>query len=138
MTRDELKTRIDAIEESYEFFLAYAAQGISASQAHQSEGQVRDFLEKMDAALDGLADGFGAVVEAEGLTPADAYRGVIEVLRQDAIATRAAVSLVRAQTAVSSQLVDNLNASIHVRALLTDLFLIDEALKSHTASQAAG
>jgi hypothetical protein len=31
---------------------------------------------------------------------------------------------------VSSQLVDNLNASIHVRALLTDLFLIDEAVKS--------
>ena len=29
-----------------------------------------------------------------------------------------------------SQLVDNLNASIHLRALLTDLFLIDEALKS--------
>jgi hypothetical protein len=26
-------------------------------------------------------------------------------------------------------LVDNLNASIHLRALLTDLFLIDEILK---------
>jgi len=26
-------------------------------------------------------------------------------------------------------LIDNLNASIHVRALLTDLFLLDEALK---------
>jgi hypothetical protein len=31
---------------------------------------------------------------------------------------------------MSSQLVDNLNASIHIRALLTDVFLIDEALKS--------
>jgi len=29
--------------------------------------------------------------------------------------------------------VDNLNASIHVRALLTDLFLIDEILKTPTA-----
>jgi hypothetical protein len=36
---------------------------------------------------------------------------------------------VLAQPAISSQLVDNLNASIHVRALLTDLFLLDEALK---------
>jgi hypothetical protein len=27
--------------------------------------------------------------------------------------------------------VDNLNASIHLRALLTDLFLIDEVLKTH-------
>jgi hypothetical protein len=32
-----------------------------------------------------------------------------------------------AQRAIGSQLVDNLNASIHLRALLTDLFLIDEA-----------
>jgi hypothetical protein len=32
-------------------------------------------------------------------------------------------------------LVDNLNASIHLRALLTDLFLIDELLK--TRRQAA-
>jgi hypothetical protein len=29
--------------------------------------------------------------------------------------------------------VDNLNASIHVRALLTDLFLIDEILKGPAA-----
>ena len=27
------------------------------------------------------------------------------------------------------KLIDNLNASIHIRALLTDLFLIDETLK---------
>jgi hypothetical protein len=37
--------------------------------------------------------------------------------------------LVLAQPAISSQLVDNLNASIHLRALLTDLFLIDEIAK---------
>jgi hypothetical protein len=27
---------------------------------------------------------------------------------------------------ISSQLVDNLNASIHLRAVLTDIFLLDE------------
>ena len=31
---------------------------------------------------------------------------------------------------ISSQLIDNLNASIHLRALLTDLFLFDEILKA--------
>ena len=41
----------------------------------------------------------------------------------------AAVQLVQAQPSISSQLIDNLNASIHLRALLTDLFLIDEILK---------
>ena len=47
----------------------------------------------------------------------------------DARKARAAIQLVLAQPAISSALVDNLNASIHLRALLTDLFLIDEALK---------
>jgi hypothetical protein len=37
--------------------------------------------------------------------------------------------LVLSQATISSQLIDNLNASIHLRALLTDLFLIDEILK---------
>ena len=50
-------------------------------------------------------------------------RGVSQELRG------AAIDLVLAQRAISSQIVDNLNASIHLRALLTDLFLIDEILK---------
>jgi len=35
---------------------------------------------------------------------------------------------VEAQASISSQLVDNLNAGIHLRAVLTDLFLVDELL----------
>ncbi len=38
--------------------------------------------------------------------------------------------LVLAQPAISSALIDNLNASLHLRTLLTDLFLIDEILKA--------
>jgi hypothetical protein len=37
---------------------------------------------------------------------------------------------VLARPDIGSQLVDNLNASMHLRALLTDLFLIDEAISS--------
>ena len=45
------------------------------------------------------------------------------------------MQLVLAQPSISSQLVDNLNASIHLRALLTDLFLLDEVLKLHARSE---
>ena len=62
------------------------------------------------------------------LTPAAPYEAFLAVLDRDAAASLAAVRLVLAQPAISSQLVDNLNASIHLRALLTDLFLIDEIL----------
>ena len=47
----------------------------------------------------------------------------------DALKAGAALRLVLAQPAISSQLIDNLNASIHLRALLTDIFLLDESLK---------
>ena len=52
------------------------------------------------------------------------------MLDRDARSALAAVRLVLAQPSIGSQLIDNLNASIHVRALLTDLFLIDEILKT--------
>ena len=59
------------------------------------------------------------------------YRAFVDVLERDARDASAAIRLVLAQPAIGSQIVDNLNASIHLRALLTDLFLIDEVLKLH-------
>jgi hypothetical protein len=56
------------------------------------------------------------------------------VLERDAEDSITAMELVSAQPALSSQLIDNLNASIHLRALLTDLFLIDEILKPQRLS----
>jgi len=57
------------------------------------------------------------------------------VLRRDAQDSLAMFEMVLAQPAISSQLIDNLNASIHLRALLTDLFLVGEILR--TCSHAA-
>lgn len=133
MEKDELRKRIDTVEESYEFMLAYAAKGLPGDAGSESGGQLRDYLKKADAALDGLADLFRAQVREKKLAPADRYEAFIEVLERDAGSSRAAIQLVLAQPSIGSQLVDNLNASIHLRALLTDLFLIDEALKGHGA-----
>ena len=121
---DDIKGRIDAIEASYEFFLAYAAQGLTTDQGAKAGAELRDFLAKMEAALDGLGDRVAAA--AEGAEPADAWSDMVEVVRADATAALAAVRLVSAREGVSSQLIDSLNANIHIRALLTDLFLVDE------------
>lgn len=126
--RADLTDRIEAIEESYEFFLAFAAQGLSGTQATESTGQVRTFLDKAARALDGLPDDARAVVDAQAPTPPDAYDELLAGLARDAAFARAAVRAVAGRDAVSSQLVDNLNANIHLRALLTDLFLLDELL----------
>ena len=50
----EFSARCDAIEEAYEFMLAYAAQGLPNEHGSASGSQIRDFLRKCDAALDGL------------------------------------------------------------------------------------
>jgi hypothetical protein len=128
--RGELKARCDRIEEAYEFMLAYAAQGLATDRGSSSGAQIREFLRKADAALTGLADLFRTLVRGEPLTPLDRYERFLLVLERDASDAQAAVQLVLAQPSISSQLIDNLNASIHVRALLTDLFLIDELLKT--------
>lgn len=135
--RDECHKRCEAIEECYEFMLAYAAQGLAGEGAGQSGGQLREYLTRASAALLGLGDVLLQVVERDGLEPADRYRTFAAVLDRDARDARAAVELVLAQPSISSQLVDNLNASIHVRALLTDLFLIDEILKPQVATPQA-
>ena len=55
------------------------------------------------------------------------------MLDRDASDAQASVQLVLAQPSISSQMIDNLNASIHLRALLTDLFLIDEIVRPDAA-----
>ena len=135
--REDLQRRCDTIEEGYEFMLAYAAQGLPGDVGSQSGGQLREFLTRMATALAGIGDAFGALIEGESLEPGPRYRAYGAVFDRDARDSLAAIELVLAQPSISSQLVDNLNASIHLRALLTDLFLIDELLKSQPAATGA-
>jgi hypothetical protein len=48
--------RCDAIEECYEFMLAYAGQGLASDEGSQSGGQVREFLGRAAQAMTGLAE----------------------------------------------------------------------------------
>ena len=129
MVRDDISARCNVIEECYEFMLAYAGQGLSGKENSQSSEQVRDYLNRVVEALSGLAEAYATAVKQENLQPAERYLTFLAVLESDARDSLAAIQLVLAQITISSQLIDNLNASIHVRALLTDLFLIDEILK---------
>ena len=132
--RAELNARCDAIEECYEFMLAYAGQGLDNEQSGGAGAQIRQFLTKCEQALTGLADFIGDFVKRLNIESAAPYTAFMHVIDRDARDAVAAVRLVLAQPSISSQLVDNLNASIHLRALLTDLFLIDEVFKAHRRS----
>lgn len=122
--REALAGRIDQIERSYEFLLAYAAQGRQDDRGSEARAQ----LTQLHQALDGFAPAARRVLAEEGGGDFD-ITGFLDAVERDASAARGAVGLVLRRPAIASLLVDNLNASVHVRALLTDAFLIEQALR---------
>ena len=127
--RAELSRRSDAIEGGYEMMLAYAAQGLASDQGAANSAQLRDHLQRFDTALTGLAQVYRDAATALGVGPKQALDGLLKALEADGAFTQSALRMVLAQPGISSQMIDNLNASIHVRALLTDVFVIDELLR---------
>ena len=89
----------------------------SLAEEHAGGSEVRDTLTAMSEAA--AAIGTALTGDSDPFSP---------VVVDDARKSGAAIALVLAQEAISSELVDNLNASIHLRALLTDLFLLSETL----------
>lgn len=134
MSRDEaleeLQRRADAIEGGYELMLAYAAQGLSSDQGAANSSQLRDHLQRFDKALTGLAGVYRDAARVLDVWPKEALEGLLKTLDADATFTQSALRMALAHPGgISSQLIDNINASIHVRALLTDVFVIDELLR---------
>ena len=119
--RQILAQRVDTIERGYEYLLAFAAQG----RKDDVGSEVRATLVAMRAALEGLSDVIGLAVGTR--TNVAIF---MATLADDARKAGGAIDFVLGSPAISSLLVDNLNASIHVRALLTDLFLADQALRN--------
>lgn len=126
--RDALARAIDTIEGGYEFLLAYAAQGRHTDRDAAAGHGPRERLEAMAEALAELP-GLARAKASDSYAPA-AIGAFFEAFDRDAAVSIAAIRLVLGRRDISSQIVDNLNASIHLRALLTDIFLIDEALDS--------
>ena len=130
---EDLRNRCNTVEECYEFMLAYAAQGLAADTGDKGS-QLRNLLGRAVEALNGIAEAYESAISNDGLESAEKHRAFLTVLEMDSRHALAAMELVLAQPAISSQLIDNLNASIHLRSLLTDLFLVDEVAKVRQSS----
>jgi hypothetical protein len=132
----ELEQLSERIEECYEFTLSYAARGLAGDDASEQTRQVRDHLTRAVEAMRSLDAGCREAIARERLEPREKYEAFLVVMKRDAEGATAAMELVLAQPAIGSQLVDNLNASIHLRALLADLFLLTEALEARRVKTA--
>ena len=109
---------IEAIESGYEFLLAFAAQGRPAQNETGPGPHARPTIEGIAAAMNNIATALS-----------DSKEDFEQVIANDCRNAGAALAFILAQEKIGSEIVDNLNASIHLRAVLTDLFLYSEALK---------
>ncbi|MDG1995707.1 MAG: hypothetical protein P8J14_04375 [Emcibacteraceae bacterium] len=138
MSEDNKQTLRDAInnvESGYEFMLAYAAQGRDVEHTGGGGGlSIREYLKRIQVGLSSIADDFDAVILSDVSENAEFYTNYVSVLRDDAKKAKMGIDMVMSLPSIGSQVVDNLNANIHVRAVLTDVFLLDEALTSLSRS----
>lgn len=133
---ETLRNSINDVEAGYEYMLAYAAQGLIDEPTSGGSGpSIRVYLERMQNGLVSIVDDFETVIKEETSDNSELYLNYLSVLKEDAAKSKKAVDLVMSLPSIGSQVIDNLNASIHLRALLTDIFLIDEALTSLSRHQ---
>ncbi len=125
-----VRERCTAIEECYEYMLGYAAKGVPGDDTGAG-GPLRHHLHRAVTALTGIADAY-----TEAAAPHASFKNFLALLDQDGKNALAAIEMVLSLPSISSQVIDNLNALIHLRALLTDLFLIDEILRPQRVSEA--
>jgi hypothetical protein len=119
-----LSQRIEIIERGYEYLLAYAAQG----RQEDSGTELRATLTRMHEALTDMQGSLRAAFV--GVAAPTGVGDFTDAVEADVKAARGAIGVVLSRDGIASLLVDNLNASVHLRALLTDLFLIEQTLKS--------
>ncbi len=118
-----LEEEIEVVESGYEFLLAYAAQGRPPQDESGMGPHPRPTLEKMLQAMKN-------VCQALANTQNDFEQVILDDLKK----ASAAVGFVLAQKKIGSEVIDNLNASIHLRAVLTDFFLYSEAFRPLSAT----
>ena len=133
----DIQQACEVVEQCYEYTLSYAAQGHAGEAGSAADRQLRDHLARALAALGGLGAASSVAAGAGQLGERTAAQAFAEVLAADARQAMAAIGLVLAQPAIGSQMIDSLNASIHVRALLADLFLVTEVLEAREAARVA-
>lgn len=118
-----MRNAFDVIEEAYEFMLAYAAQGRKREIGDTGgESQIRQYLRRMNAALDDLQGAAKPVVGGEN------GQAFTARFLDDIETARSVIGILLDQASISSEMVDNTNSLVAIRTFLTDIFFIDQVI----------
>ncbi len=121
-----IKQNIETIEESYEFMLAYAAQGRDKEGAGPDGAHIRAFLDHFVEAAQGLDGLLSDLLKKEGADGA----GLLDSFRQDSATIISVLRLMLGRKNISSEMIDNTNGLITIRSYLTTLFFVDKVVLS--------
>ena len=119
---ESIRAHIDRIEEAYEFMLAYAAQGRGDEGAGPDGAQIRTFLAQFDTAAAAIAEELDAAPLG---SEAEAF---LDSFKADTAIMTSVLRTMLARGQITSEVVDNANGLIAVRAYLTGLFFLDKVL----------
>jgi len=134
MNDPDFATCVDKIEAAYEYMLAYAAQGREREPSGGGAGpSIRVFLNDLETGLTHLTSAARLqMAELQASVEAlQALEAFSDQLQADAERALHVLRVVLTAPALSSQLIDNLNASVAIRCLLTDVFVLDEVIQQH-------
>ena len=119
----EIRKNIEKIEEAYEYMLAYAAQGRADEGAGPDGAQIRDFLRQFEEALKEIDKHLSAVADTN-----PASNSFLEFFKTEGNVMASILEVLLARDNISSEVVDNTNGLISVRAYLTSLFFLDKSV----------
>lgn len=118
-----IRQNIETVEEAYEYMLAYAAQGRAEEGAGADGAQIRTFLRQYSVAVDAIIEALDSIVES------NAEAGIfVKNFRSESETMASVLNIMLARDNISSEVVDNANGLISVRAYLTSLFFMDKAI----------
>ncbi len=121
-TATRMRESFELVEEAYEFMLAYAAQGRKSEESKGSgPSQIRQFLMRFRAAVQDLADLLEDMPDDEST---DFRRRWLD----DARGIGSVIDMLLALPSINSEMVDNTNGLIVMRAFLTDIFFADHVM----------
>jgi hypothetical protein len=119
----QIRDQIEKIEEAYEYMLAYAAQGRSEEGAGADGAQIRTFLKQFSVTLTELENATTNII-----TENPAAAEFVEVFMSESKVMASILKVLLARDNLSSEVIDNTNGLISVRAYLTSLFFLDKSV----------
>lgn len=123
---DDFQTAVGHVEESYEFMISFAGQGIGREIEQSSVHEVREYVDQLSASLDEALRAARRIGEEYDVSGATHYERVIADLESEIEEAREFLALLSAQDLITSQQVDNLNGMSVFQSVVMKLFFLDE------------